>query len=138
MKFKRRARQPSEVNLTPLIDVVFLLLIFFMVTTTFTREQLLSLQLPEADSSEEKTVQKNIEIVVSSNGGYSINGQNVVAQDRKTLAAAISKTSGGETSKPLIITADANASHQSVVTVMDVAGKLGFSRISMTTRQVQE
>jgi biopolymer transport protein ExbD len=133
VNFKRQTRAAPDVNLTPLIDVVFLLLIFFMVTTTFTDEGKLTITLPEASGEPTQTLLKVLEVVVSGDGRFSINGNMLTASDAKTLTAAVIDATAGDTSIPFVITADANTSHQSVITVMDVAGKTGFENISITT-----
>ena len=133
MKFSRRARQEVEVNLTPLIDVVFLLLIFFMVSTTFTKETHLSIDLPESSSQSNRVADLQIEILITREGDFAINGVALVNREQRTLRAAIGKISEGDTAIPMVITADSATPHQSVVTALDVAGQLGFSRLSITT-----
>ncbi|GAA0784900.1 ExbD/TolR family protein [Marinobacterium sediminicola] len=137
MKFQRQRREEISINLTPLIDVVFLLLIFFMITTTFTRESHLSISLPEAATESDQTTPEleSVDVVVGAEGQYSVNGQPLVTSDALTLKRAVIKLVGDERDLPFIITADANARHQSVVTVMDVAGQLGFSGLSIATRK---
>lgn len=127
-----------EVNLTPLIDVVFLLLIFFMVSTTFTKETQLSINLPEADGDPMRVANEQIEITISRSGDYAVNQQSLVNNNIKTLKTAIEKTSGGKTDIPMVITADSETPHQAVVTAMDAAGQLGFIRLSITTRNATE
>jgi biopolymer transport protein ExbD len=133
VKFSRRVRQDVEVNLTPLIDVVFLLLIFFMVSTTFTKETHLAIDLPEASSQASRAADLQIEISITREGSFAINGVALINRERSTLRAAVEKVSEGDTAIPLVITADSATPHQSVVTAMDVAGQLGFSRLSITT-----
>ena len=133
MKFSRRARQEVEVNLTPLIDVVFLLLIFFMVSTTFTKETHLSIDLPESSSQSNRVADLQIEILITREGDFAINGVALINREQSTLRAAIGKVSEGDTTIPMVITADSATPHQSVVTALDVAGQLGFSRLSITT-----
>ena len=135
MKFRRQRREEVGINLTPLIDVVFLLLIFFMVSTTFTRETQLSVDLPEAEGKPRPEVQKQIEILIDEAGQYRVNGQGLVDSRMRTLQAAIYKISAGDTTLPMVITADAQAAHQDVVMAMDAAGQMGFVHLSITTRQ---
>ncbi len=135
MKFRRQRREEVGINLTPLIDVVFLLLIFFMVSTTFTRETQLSVDLPEAEGKPRPEVQKQIEILIDEAGQYRVNGQGLVDSRMRTLQAAIYKLSAGDTTLPMVITADAQAAHQDVVMAMDAAGQMGFVHLSITTRQ---
>lgn len=135
MRFRRQKRVDNTINLTPLIDVVFLLLIFFMVSTTFTKETHLVLELPEADGKIEETIVESIEILIGKNGDYSINGKQLINRQLKTLMKALQDVSLGNKEMPLTITADANATHQSVVTAMDAAGKIGFVHLKITTKQ---
>ena len=135
MRFRRQKKTDGSINLTPLIDVVFLLLIFFMVSTTFTKESHLVLDLPEADGHVEETVSEGIEILIGKNGDYTINGRQLINRQLITLMKALEDVSLGNKEMPLTITADANASHQSVVTAMDAAGKIGFVHLKITTKQ---
>lgn len=135
MKFRRRQSEEVGINLTPLIDVVFLLLIFFMVSTTFTRETQLSIDLPEAEGTVKETSEQQIEILVDEAGTYRVNGRGLVDNRMRTLQAAIYKISAGDTTLPMVITADADAAHQHVVRAMDAAGQMGFVHLSITTRQ---
>jgi biopolymer transport protein ExbD len=138
LKFRRQRREEVGINLTPLIDVVFLLLIFFMVSTTFTRETQLSIDLPEAEGSPPSTTEEQVEILIDETGQYRVNGQGLVDSRMRTLQAAIYKISAGDTTMPMIITADAQAAHQDVVRAMDAAGQMGFVHLSITTRQPAE
>jgi biopolymer transport protein ExbD len=138
VKFARRLKPEVDVNLTPLIDVVFLLLIFFMVSTTFTKDTHLSIDLPKATGAEALVAEKQIEITISRQGDFGINGVALVNNKIDTLKTAIEKVSGGDTTLPLIITADSATEHQSVVTAMDAVGQLGFSKLSITTKNVPQ
>ena len=138
MKFRRQRREEVGINLTPLIDVVFLLLIFFMVSTTFTRETQLSIDLPEAKGAVAAELEEKIEILIDESGEYRVNGQGLVDRQLRTLQAAIYKLSAGDTTLPMIITADAQAAHEDVVRAMDAAGQMGFVHLSITTRQPAE
>lgn len=135
MKFPRPRREQADVNLTPLIDVVFLLLIFFMVSTTFTRETQLALTLPEAQGTPPQTVPQAAQVLVSPRGEYVINGEKLADNSERGLRSALLRLGQDSTTRPMIITADANASYQAVVRVMDVAGQLGFDKLSLTTRE---
>jgi biopolymer transport protein ExbD len=138
VKFARRARSEVEVNLTPLIDVVFLLLIFFMVSTTFTKETHLSIDLPEASGVPARITEQKIEVSISRAGDYAINDVALLKSNLESLKVAIEKVTNGDNAIPMIITADANTPHQAVVTAMDAAGQLGFVQLSITTRNVEE
>lgn len=134
MHFRRQSKQHDDINLTPLIDVVFLLLIFFMVSTTFTKETHLKVDLPEAEGQAAEQPVEHIEVLISANGDYAVNGESLVNSQMKTLLAAIGQKGQGNTDLPFIITADANVPYEKVVQVMDAAGRLGYSKLSMTTK----
>ena len=126
-------------ELTPLIDVVFLLLIFFMVSTTFIRETQLKIDLPEAAGELQEVEDDLIEITVDRLGDYAVNDRLLVNNDLRTLVRALEEVlSERPPSSRVIVTADANASHQSVVRAMDAAGKVGLTRLSITTQQPSE
>lgn len=139
MKFRRKPRENVEINLASLIDVVFILLLFFVVTTTFTRETQLKVDLPEAatGSPPEQTELKQLEVLIDAQGGYALNGQALLKSDLAGLMAALQKESAGDNSLPLIISADAQTPHQAVITAMDAAGKLGFAHLRITTVEAQ-
>lgn len=138
MKFKRQARNEADINLTPMLDVVFLLLIFFMVSTTFTKESHLTIDLPEASAQASEVDKTAIEILITSTGEYSINGKPLLNQQMDTLMRAIQKEMGGQSKVPTIITADAKTPHESVVRAMDAAGQLGLVNLSISTRQPEK
>jgi len=134
MNLQSRSKEEPEVNLTSLIDVVLLLLVFFMVSTSFVRETEISLRLPQAQTQTEPVVQaENLEIIVTETGGYFVNGRALVNSERSTLRTAIERTIGESRDLPVFVRADALATHQAVVTAMDVAGQLGFVQISIAT-----
>ncbi len=137
MNFKRQNKEELSLNLTPLIDIVFLLLIFFMVSTTFTKENHLSINLPEADGEVSDAPKQMVEVLIDKDGQYSINGKSLISNKLITLKQAIEKESKGDRSLPFIITADAATPHESVVRAMDAAGQLGFSRLSITSKQAK-
>ena len=128
-----------DVNLTPLIDVVFLLLIFFMVSTTFEHQSRIQVELPEASAEPTTPEAESLEIIVDAQGRYFIGEEQVVNSQLKTLKGAIANVLGDRTDMPVIVRADANSPHQSVVTVLDAASQLGLTRISLaTTRSTSE
>lgn len=135
VQFRRAKRDEESVNLTPLIDVVFLLLIFFMVSTTFTKETHLSIDLPEAKGESSQAQSEQVEVVIHADGSYAINGQTLVDKKLPTLLRALQAIGGNHEKIPLIITADAMTPHQAVVTAMDAAGQQGFVHLSLTTRR---
>lgn len=138
MKFKRHIREELAINITPLIDVVFLLLIFFMVTTTFSRETRLLVNLPEANAELSEVLPSQIEILVARDGSYLINGRALVNSRLDTLMRGLELESGGDSSLPILLIADAEATHQSVVTAMDGIGQSGFTRLNIATQRPQQ
>ncbi|MFL2855470.1 MAG: ExbD/TolR family protein [Pseudohongiellaceae bacterium] len=138
MKFKRSIRSDLSINVTPLIDVVFLLLIFFMVTTTFSRETRLLVNLPEANAELAQSQTAQIEIIVSREGSYVINGRALVNNRVETLIRGLELESGGDRDLPIILIADAEATHQSVVTAMDAIGQSGFARLNIATQRQED
>ena len=136
MAKRRRGRHEATVELTPLIDVVFLLLIFFMVSTTFVRETQLKIELPEAEGEVQEVEPGTIEIVIDRRGDYSVSGRLLVNSDKRTLIRALEEMRDPSQPSPrVVITADALAAHQAVVTAMDAAGRVGLTAISITTQQ---
>jgi biopolymer transport protein ExbD len=134
VKFQPRPAEEPDLNLTPLIDVVLLLLIFFMLSTRFIDEGRLQLRLPEAGVVPEAAAEAEaVEIEITAQGGYRVNGRALINNSPETLAAAIGKAAGGNRAMPLTVRADARATHQSVVTAMDVAGRAGYRQINIAT-----
>ena len=134
MRLSLRARTQPEVNLTSLIDVVLLLLIFFMVSTSFVKQSQIKISLPQADSSSVvEDTPEQIDITISSTGTFLVNGRELINNRAATIRNALQKVSDGNNRLPMTISADANAKHQHVVTAMDVAGRLGFTQISIAT-----
>lgn len=139
MRLNLRPRAQVEVNLTSLIDVVLLLLIFFMVSTSFVKQSQITISLPEAESSTVvPEAPEQIDIMISETGVYMVNGRELINNRPETIRNALQKVSNGDNSLPLTISADANAKHQDVVTAMDVAGRLGFVQISIATVNDQD
>lgn len=134
MRFRRTRQEEVSVNLTPLIDVVFLLLIFFMVTTTFTRETQLQIDLPESQSQVAAEQEKPIEIIIDRTGTYALNDQVLIKHDVSSLKRALNETADS-TSTPIVITADAQAPHQAFIVALDAVAQLGFSKVSITTQE---
>jgi len=133
MKFKRERTDDLELNLTPLIDVVFLLLIFFMVSTTFQNESEISLQLPKASEEPVEVPTEQYEIAVNAAGKFFINDTELVNTDIETLRQALFDLTNGQRDIPITIRADAQTPHQAVVTAMDAAAQLGLTRMSIAT-----
>ena len=134
MRLNLRPKSQPEVNLTSLIDVVLLLLIFFMVSTSFVKQSQIAISLPQADSASNiEEPPEQIDIMITEAGTFLVNGRELINSRAETIRNALQKVSGGNNDLPLTISADANAKHQDVVTAMDVAGRLGFAQISIAT-----
>ena len=142
MRRSRANRREATVELTPLIDVVFLLLIFFMVSTSFVQNQALTVDLPQANGDAQPNEDLFINVVVQQNGRYEIEGSIVVDTSlqglAKTLQAVVEKNAARRTSLPVVISADATATHQSVVRVMDACAQVGLTQISLATQPILE
>ncbi|GMQ97241.1 MAG: biopolymer transporter ExbD [Gammaproteobacteria bacterium] len=138
MNLKPRRTEDPEINLTSLIDVVFLMLIFFMVSTTFEKSSLLQLVLPSASQKAIEKPDTPLEILISAEGVYYVNGRELVNNEPKTLKRAIEVVVQGNTDMPFTIRADARTPHQSVVTAMDVASQIGLVRVFIATIQQRD
>ena len=134
MRFRRTPRMRARIDITNLIDVVFVTLIFFMLATTFAREGKMQITLPEAETSKSADSADRLELLVSASGQYALNGQALVNDRVETIVAALRQAAHGDTGQPLVITADAKTPHELVVRAMDAAGRTGFSRLRITTR----
>ncbi len=138
MKFSLDEDDRTDVSLTPLIDVVFLLLIFFMVTTTFNQHANLRVELPDASNAVQSNEENKVEVIIDKNGQYFIDGTSLLDQQSRTLVTALGKVVKDRNTEKILIRADAQAPHQSVVSVMDAAGKLGLTQISIATSSGQD
>lgn len=135
MNFQRgRSREEPEINLIPLIDVLLVILIFLMVTTSYAKFSELQINLPQAggDASTEKS--KAINVTVDASEHYGINNHGVPYTGVETLAAALKNSAGDQTDPIIIINADAKTPHQSVINVMEAARQAGYGRITFTTQ----
>jgi biopolymer transport protein ExbD len=129
-----RSRDEPEINVISLVDVLLVLVLFFMVSTSFLRETEISLQLPEATvEGQAVSPSETLEIMITQSGSYLVNGRELVNNERRTLRAAIERLAGEKRDVPVFIRADAGATHQAVVTAMDVAGQLGFVKLNIAT-----
>jgi biopolymer transport protein ExbD len=133
MRLQARRPEDPDLNLTSLIDVVLLLVIFFMVSTTFVKEARLQVALPEAGSAVVEQTINPVVITITAQGSYRVNEQVLVNNLRETLATALRQVAGASATQPITIRADARATHQSVVTAMDVAARLGFTQVNIAT-----
>ncbi|NOY72280.1 MAG: biopolymer transporter ExbD [Gammaproteobacteria bacterium] len=127
-------RNGPDVNLTPLIDVVFLLLIFFMVSTTFSKQSEIVVELPEASDQPVQEKQAPIDLIIDAAGVYYVNDKQLINTQIETLMRALQDASKNKTDTPLIISADGKASHQSVVMAMDAARQVGLLHLSIATK----
>jgi biopolymer transport protein ExbD len=133
MNLRPRNREDPEINLINFIDVLLVLLIFFMVTTTFQQEGRVKVQLPQASEIPlPRGTREPLVITVTADGGYRVNERTLINASPETLRAAILKEAGTDRG-PITIRADARTTHQAVVTAMDVAGRLGFSQLNIAT-----
>ncbi len=129
----RKKDDDVDVNLTPLIDVVFLLLIFFMVSTSFDRYANLKVKLPEASNKAQQHTGAPLVITIDAKGKFFVNQRQVVNTSLETLKAAIKQTVGDRKDMTVLLRADANTPHYAVVRAMDAAAQLGLVRISIAT-----
>jgi biopolymer transport protein ExbD len=134
LRLQHHTKEEPTVDLTSLIDVVFLLLIFFMVSTTFERQALLKVDLPEASAVEDSVeVPDSLELVIDGEGRMFLNDQGLIDSEERTLRAAMEQAAGDSRDLPLILRADRQTPHHFVVTAMDVAAQMGFSNLSIAT-----
>jgi biopolymer transport protein ExbD len=133
MRMRVKRTDEIELNLISLVDVVLLLVIFFMLSTTFVKETHLRVELPKAGSATDQRLHDLITITISAQGSYRVNDRALVNNERATLSAALRQVAGGNTRQPVTIRADARATHQSVVTAMDVAARQGFTQVNIAT-----
>lgn len=134
MKFKRKSVEDLHINLTPMIDCLLFILVFLLLTTTFTQQSRINLSLPDAQGVPPKDYQHKIEVVVDSTGHYAVNGQALSSKETADLSTAIKQSSQDRRDLMFVIAADAKATHQDVIRVMDVAGQLGFVNINISTK----
>jgi len=131
---QHRTKEEPAVDLTSLIDVVFLLLLFFMVSTTFERQALMKVELPEASAVEDRTeIPEGLELVIDGEGRMYLNDQRLIDSEPRTILAAMQQEAGENRDLPLILRADRQTPHHYVVTAMDVAAQLGFRNLSIAT-----
>ena len=138
MNLRPRRSEPPRVDITPLIDVVFLMLIFFMVSTTFEHQSRIQIELPEATAQPNKPEDESLEILIDAQGRYFLGDQQVVNTELKTLKGAIRKAVGQREVMPVIIRADARTPHQAVIRALDATSQLGLVNISLATSKIEE
>ena len=136
MNFRRhRHREEPEINFIPLIDLLLVILIFLMVTTTYSRFAELEINLPQANGQAEAQKTARIQVVVSASGAFRVDNQSLATPDLATLAQALKQHAADKKEPVVVINADAKASHQSVVTVMEAAREAGLVQLTFATRQ---
>lgn len=138
MNLRQSSSEDPEVNLTPLIDVVFILLIFFMVSTTFLKESEIKIELPEASGEPLEEHREQLEIVIDAEGHYFIDQQQVVNTELETLKKAIQKYIGDQTELPVVIRADRTTPYEAVIRAMDATAQMGLLNMSLATSQPEE
>lgn len=138
MKISNNESERRSLNLTPLIDVVFLLLIFFMVSTTFEKQSKLKIELPEASPNAVASAQNDLIIAIAQNGAFYVNNNEVPNAQISSLTKALNAVANEQRDMPVIIKADANVAHKHVVMAMDVLANMGFTTVSMATTNSQK
>ncbi len=133
MKFRRKPRENVEINLASLIDVVFILLLFFVVTTTFDARSTLQVELPTASQQPSNEPPRSLSVLINAEGRYFINDQEVLRSDVESVKQTIAAVAGSDRTQPVLLRADARTPYQAVVTAQDALGQLGFRRIAIAT-----
>ena len=134
MNFRPRAKEEPEINLIPFIDVLLVILIFLMLTTTYSKFTELQLTLPVADADQQRDHPKEVVVAVAADGRYAVNRTGLEGKSVDVLAAALQSAAKDGPGSIVIISADATAPHQSVVTVMEAARRVGLTQITFATQ----
>ena len=132
-----RAHEEPEINLVPLIDVILVLIIFFVITTTFDSRSMLQLQLPSAKGEPVAAQAKTLSVLINADGHYFVDEREVLRTDVDALKQTIEEAAGSDRDRPVLLRADARTPHQAVVTALDALGQLGFRKISIATAPEQ-
>lgn len=133
MRFRKPTVEPLEINLTPMIDCLLFLIVFLLLATSFNHFSRLNIILPEAEGVALTEEKNSIEVAVQEDGSYVVNGITLASSNEAELTSMLQQEAGSNRDMLFVIAADANATHQSVVRVMDIAGKLGFLNINIST-----
>ena len=133
MRFRKPTVEPLEINLTPMIDCLLFLIVFLLLATSFNHFSRLNIILPEAEGVALTEEKNSIEVAVQEDGSYLVNGITLASSDEAELTNVLQQEAGSNRDMLFVIAADANATHQSVVRVMDIAGKLGFLNLNIST-----
>jgi biopolymer transport protein ExbD len=134
MHFRRRNNDEPEINLIPFIDVLLVVLIFLMLSTTYSKFTEMQVSLPVADTEAQRDYPKELIVAVGADGNYSINHTLLQGRSLEILAAALTDAGKGAKETVVVISADASAKHQSVVTVMEAARRVGLNQITFATQ----
>ncbi len=134
MNFRHRAREEPEINLIPFIDVLLVILIFLMLSTTYSKFTELQLRLPVADEDAQRDYPKELLVTVASDGSYGINAVQVAGRSTEALASAMLANAKAGKDTVVVINADASTKHQSVVTVMEAARRAGLTQLTFATQ----
>jgi biopolymer transport protein ExbD len=135
MNFQRgRSREEPEINLIPMIDVLLVIIIFLMLTTTYAKFSGLEINLPTADASKQNEMPNEIDVAVTATGQILVNKSPLAASDINAIAVALQSAAAGRADPVIVINADAKATHQSVVDIMQAAQTAGFPHISFATQ----
>lgn len=135
MKLRPRRREDPDINMTSLIDVVFLLLLFFLLSTTFDRQSEIRIDLPKASPEQEQAAPDTVTLTIDAAGEFYVNGRHVVNRQLESVKRALRTVIATGEKPPLVISADATTPHQAVVTAMDAARQLGLVHVAIATRQ---
>jgi len=138
MHFRHGSREEPEINLIPFIDVLLVVLIFLMLSTTYSKFTEMQLRLPVADAEAQRDYPKELIVAVSADGRYSINKTVLPERSVEAIASALAAAAGGATDNVVIISADASATHQSVITVMEAARRAGLMQITFATQSAAQ
>jgi biopolymer transport protein ExbD len=138
MHFRHGARDEPEINLIPFIDVLLVVLIFLMLSTTYSKFTEMQLRLPVADAEAQRDYPKEVIVAVSADGRYSVNRSLLPDRSVETVAAALAAAAGEGKDSVVIISADASAAHQSVITVMEAARRAGLMQITFATQSAAQ
>lgn len=133
MRFRKPTVEPLEINLTPMIDCLLFLIVFLLLATSFNHFSRLNIILPEAEGVALTEEKNSIEVAVQEDGSYLVNGITLASSNEAELTNMLQQEAGSNRDMLFVIAADANATHQSVVRVMDIAGKLGFLNLNIST-----
>ena len=133
MRFRKPTVEPLEINLTPMIECLLFLIVFLLLATSFNHFSRLNIILPEAEGVALTEEKNSIEVAVQEDGSYLVNGITLASSNEAELTSMLQQEAGSNRDMLFVIAADANATHQSVVRVMDIAGKLGFLNLNIST-----